>query len=758
MDVIVGSAAPELERFAAQELCDYLAKLYGIRTHPVRQAAADAEAVFFIGGPGTNTAVLNSLGEDGFGKVTDQGLVLKRAHWEGTPALVVGGGSPRATLWAVYELVERWGVRYLTDRDVLPERKEEFQLPDLDVLMEPVFRIRAHPTIQDFACSGEAWGIADFRVLLDQLAKMKFSRVNIYPFGYQPYLHWESKGVERRSAWLWYDFNYPITPDMVGRKLFGDSKKFWNPDLPEEGTYEELVAAGERQIHNLIEHAHRRGLETNNYADITQFPPEFAPLLKDAQKVRQLGQLMVVPGASTPVDDASYRDLCTAVLKTIIETYPETDLITISIPEWRQWTEVYEDAWNVLDAKYGLSEVLSLADALEAGRNRKWFRGPEGWKKSLDEVKGDLASLVFYDHLLESLGPLQGSTGAPKRIMFWGMAEELWPLLGKILDPGTEVGLMPDNFQTHVLKRREIFSTFPTTEVAGVLHLTLDDDNVGVMPQITISAVHELVKELRKGWAGFSARERFPADHDWVLAYLSRAGWDAEATPDAVAADFLQGVCGQACGEALLEAFRDVEAATTAFEQSDYGFGFPVPQLMMKHWRRPGPIPEYLAQVRDHYRKALEASRRAHDQSKGAGRSLPAFWIGRLEFAVGYVNAVEAVRLAAEAESSGHNEEALNYVRHALRSLKAALESYARVARNRTDLGVIAIVNEYGYRPLLEKSTELGAATFMSPDRPDRSGGFPAADTPDSRSPEQKRMIALSPPTSPKDRREAPPF
>ena len=162
---------------------------------------------------------------------------------------------------------------------------------------------------------------------------------------------------------------------------------------------------------------------------------------------------------------------------------------------------------------------------------------------------------------------------------------------------------------------REIFGTFPTDEVAGLLHLTLDDDNVGVMPQITISAVHELVKELRKGWAGFSARERFPADHDWVLAYLSRAGWDAEATPDTVAADFLQGVCGQACGEALLEAFREVEAATTAFEQSDYGFGFPVPQLMMKHWRRPGPIPEYLSQVRDHYRRGLEASRRAYQQA-----------------------------------------------------------------------------------------------------------------------------------------------
>ena len=163
VDVVVGSTAPELERFAAQELCDYLAKLYGIRTHPSRHLTIGAEAVFLIGSPETNSAVRQALGESGFGEVTDQGLVLKRTQWKERPALVVGGGSPRATLWAVYDLVERWGVRYLTDQDVLPDRNEKFQLPDLDVLMEPVFRIRAHPTIQDFACSGEAWGIADFQ-------------------------------------------------------------------------------------------------------------------------------------------------------------------------------------------------------------------------------------------------------------------------------------------------------------------------------------------------------------------------------------------------------------------------------------------------------------------------------------------------------------------------------------------------------------------------------------------------------------------
>ena len=56
-----------------------------------------------------------------------------------TPILIVGGGSPRATIWAVYELVERWGVRYLLDHDALPA-KSKFRMPKLNVVMEPIFK------------------------------------------------------------------------------------------------------------------------------------------------------------------------------------------------------------------------------------------------------------------------------------------------------------------------------------------------------------------------------------------------------------------------------------------------------------------------------------------------------------------------------------------------------------------------------------------------------------------------------------------
>ena len=98
--VVVGSAAPELERFAARELCDYLAKLYGIQAFPERRPPSSAQALFLIGNPATNATVKRATEQQPFPEVSDQGIVLRRSELDGRPALIVGGGSPRATLWA----------------------------------------------------------------------------------------------------------------------------------------------------------------------------------------------------------------------------------------------------------------------------------------------------------------------------------------------------------------------------------------------------------------------------------------------------------------------------------------------------------------------------------------------------------------------------------------------------------------------------------------------------------------------------------
>ncbi len=702
--VVVGRQADDLERFAAEELCGYLRKLFGIECKPTRLTPKGTEAVFLIGNPTTNAALRRAVGRAGFPDVTDQGIVLRRLPTGRTAALIVGGGSPRATLWAVYELAERWGVRYLLHEDILPERRA-FSMPDVDLVMEPELAIRQWRVVNDFACGPESWGMADYRPVLDQLAKLKFNRILVSLWPWQPFLHWECGDVKRRSAWLWFDYHYPITDDMVGRELFGDAEEFWNPELPRGASYEELVAAGERLIHELMAHAHSRGMECVVTTHLTEFPPEFAELPGSWQKVRQLAELTVVPTADTPVDDPTLTELAAAVLRATVNTYSEADYVAVGMPEWRQWAEHYERAWSALDGKYGIERVRPLADVLADAGKRVGY--PGGAQRAMAEVKGDIVALYFYDRLINESAALRGTARPDTKLVMMSVAEELFPVLGHVLPKGWEALNFVDYTASRVVRRREVLARVPSQDVPCTLIYTLHDDNVGLLPQLATGSLHELTIDLRRhGWAGFSTRYWLTGDHDPCLAYLSRASWDERTTPEQVYRDQIAAACGEACVEDMLTVFDEVEATTIGLEDHGLGLTFPVPGMIMKHWT-PTPMSEALKEDREGYRRALEAATRALRRASPEGRSYVAYWVGRLEFGIGYLETVEAVRLAAIAEADGDTEEAVANARRAVESARVALEAYARVVRDRSDLGAIAVLNEYVYRPLRAKVREL---------------------------------------------------
>jgi hypothetical protein len=156
----------------------------------------------------------------------------------------------------------------------------------------------------------------------------------------------------------------------------------------------------------------------------------------------------------------------------------------------------------------------------------------------------------------------------------------------------------------------------------------------------------------------------------------------------------------------MLTVFRELEAATIGLEDHGLGLTFPVPGMIMKHWT-PTPMSDALKDDREGYRRALEAATSALRRASPKGRPYVEYWVGRLEFGIGYLDTVEAVRLAATAEADGDAEEAVAHARRAVESARVALEAYARVVKDRSDLGAIAVLNEYVYRTLRAKLAEL---------------------------------------------------
>lgn len=702
--VLIGDDAEEIERYAAEQLCSYLRKLFAIRTRPATRLPRSADVLLLIGNPATNHIVGEATARKAFPKLSEQGIVLRRLRLKGKPALLVGGGSSVATMWAVYELVERWGVRYLLHGDVLPARRR-FYLPRVDEVTEPQLPIRQWRVVNDFACGPESWGIEDYRPVLDQLAKLKFNRIFVSTYAYQPFLDLKAGGIRRKSATLWFDYHYPITGDMPGRKLFGDVPELWNPDLPIGASYKELVAAAQQHLRALMDHARRRGMECVMTAHLMEFPPEFKRLLPDWREVHQLQGMTIVPGPGTAVEDPGLTELATAVLRQTVGTYPQVDFIALGMPEFRQWVEHYKHAWKALDRKYGIEKVRSLVDVLAAAQERTGY--PGGAQRAVQEVKGDIVSLYYYDRLLTDLRVMDDSCRPDVKFLIMSVADELFPLLDRIMPAGSEAMHFIDYTPSRIVKRRQVLRNIPSRKVPSILQYTLHDDNVGLLPQLETGPLHKLTVELRRhGWAGFSTRYWLIGDHDPCVSYIARAAWDKSATPDDIYRDQLGKACGAAAVKDMLTVLREVEDATVLLEWHGLGLTFPVPGMMMKHWE-PQPLPKEIIRVRESYQRALDAALRARKKTSGAGRKYVDYWVGRLRFGVQYLDAVEKLRLSAAADADGRPADALRNAEAALAAACGGLEAYARVARDQSDRGAIAVMAEYVYRPLKAKVEEL---------------------------------------------------
>ena len=705
MNILLANSASELESFAASELQRYLNLLFGLEADVSDQPGPTADISFIIG-THTNLPDSSDYLQGELPALDEQSYLLRKTQSQGKESFALIGGSPRAVLWAVYDLVERWGVRYLLRRDVIPDPLPEFNLPDLDIICEPELPIRQWRVINDFACGPESWGMVHYRQIIDQLAKLRFNRLYLSIYAYQPFLHYECKGVKRQTACLWFDFHYPITDDMVGRELFGNEEEFWNPDLPRNASYEELSAACENLVHNLIEYGHQRGMQSVMDGNLLEYVPEFAEVLSSSQSIHQLAELTIVPTADTSVDDPTVVDLATALLQAQIDTYPEIDFISIGMPEFRQWSGQYEEAWQKLNAKYGLEDSIKLSDVLRGAENRDSY--PGGSERALDEVKGDIVALYFYDHLLNETEALSDTTRPDMKFSINSVAEELYPVLPYLLKEGWEMMNFVDYTPSRIIKRRKVLADIPGRKIPASLIYTLHDDNVGVLPQLSTGSLHELTKDLyQHGWAGFSTRYWLVSDHDPCLAYLSKAGWDVSSSPQNVYTDFIESLWGKDCHEDGLEMFHELEKATVDLEWHGLGLTFPVPGMMEKHWNE-SPFPVELEKVREHYRKALAAARRIAEKSSLKGREDAEYWIGRFEFGIACLDSIESLRSAAIAEAEGDDKEEV--LRHTEASLSRAvdgLKAYARVTRDQSDRGAIATLNEYVYRYLKAKVAEL---------------------------------------------------
>jgi len=80
-------------------------------------------------------------------------------------------------------------------------------------------------------------------------------------------------------------------------------------------------------------------------------------------------------------------------------------------------------------------------------------------------------------------------------------------------------------------------------------------------------------------------------------------------------------------------------------------------------------------------------------------------------FAVRYLDAAEAFGATAKAEKVDNRDEAATHIEEAYSAIRDALTAWADVAEDHGDLGAVALMNKYCYRPIRDKRAELAKTT-----------------------------------------------
>ena len=185
--------ATRLERLAGLEVQRYVYLRTG--TLPVVAAGNSAAGEILVTRKDRAMVARSGLKVEA-DKLSPQEFLLKTIGSGGERHLWVIGGDDLGTLYGVYRLAEKLGVRFGLDEDVIPDRRLEWRLPILDETGKPRFTLRGLQPFHDFKEGPDWWSLTDYETVLSQMAKLRMNFI-----GFHTYPSWNGMGPEA-NVWI----------------------------------------------------------------------------------------------------------------------------------------------------------------------------------------------------------------------------------------------------------------------------------------------------------------------------------------------------------------------------------------------------------------------------------------------------------------------------------------------------------------------------------------------------------------------------
>jgi outer membrane protein assembly factor BamB len=158
--------------------------------------------------------------------------------------------------------------------------------------------------------------------------------------------------------------------------------------------------------------------------------------------------------------------------------------------------------------------------------------------------------------------------------------------------------------------------------------------------------------------------------------------------------DYVTPRCGDGVAERMWLGFQEVTKAGELIARHDAQLGLPSPDMLTRYLTGSAGTPEWLSEIKTHYLNAMNEMYRANTRAREGSRSFTLYNAKRLEFAYHFVTCIENLHHARDNAVRAQSLEA------AEESIYTAINAWSDVARDSSDRGAIALLNEHGYRAL----------------------------------------------------------
>ena len=733
-----GPQTDPLEQRAAEELQRYIRMLFGFTPNISREALnkrrSKSDHVIVLGTQHANPALTpcSSLAE--------QEYVIRRLS---TARLDICGGSSVAVLWGAYEVIEQWGVTYLVQGDVLPDRDKvgPFRLPNLDVLRTPIFETRTARILGDMVNTMILGSLADHERLFDQLCKLRINAVMGGGNSFNPWYHWSYRGIDKNVADIAYGCRHVIHERSIGREVVGRLGHYTNPDLQDAETYEEKLAAGKRLLHGIIRAAHQRGIRVALSHSLSDFPEEIQVHLPhwsreyrfpDTSMMRdhfhtlglqrdgtayRFGHLM------TPLNPV-YVDMVESILSAFMGEYPEMDGWFLTAHEWPPGAGGIEECWRQLDKRHGLSPEFTYEGLVEEASNQKISGSSD---RAVDEARGAIPTIRLLDLILNQRDVIPSLLSPNAKIYGSFMCGTLMKVIPRIFEvERLEFVASVDVLPSDVLRRSDALEFVADTGFKTHLVTVVNDDNIGFIPQFTTQVLHKTIQTMRKyGLVGYLFRLYDMSKYEPVIGYMAEAGWDQTVTPEKTCTRQIERVCGEAAVQPVLKAYTMLENCMDDVD-AIMGTGFMVPTLMNRLWSGFDKSEVWMRligkfnAVEPLLEEGLELSEPRGKQYAGDMLGFVRFARLYLEMAVLVVRASKSYSAVQEMKRNrnqsarfdldtcnAHLTDTVACLDDAICILEQAARIWADTVRDASDLGSLIGLNVYGLDWLRGKADEI---------------------------------------------------